>query len=344
VGEREFHPLRFKSKWHQRWPQFLEQHNSLVKSLDDHASLLVEMQNFCAENSNVQNAVQKRLNVTENLIATFKQSSELLAEATLREGQVLPEEPKASNQNPEREILTPKSKKQKITEKSTDPSGLFMVDPTPTPLNKLMKEKPTVAVRANEGQKRRVRDDEELEAPVTEQEKSDRKIKRPRKKRSNDESLPQSKSEPVGEPAAEADDAEEDFAKAVEARVRAKEERRKAKAERKRKRSINDSMDVAMEKGVLEPNKKAKGKHVTDNTSIEAPNLASTASNGMPPPQKTGAKRKDSAEEPAIEQHFAKKHGKDDLADKFQAPKRPHNDGTNGGAPAKRARKRKSSR
>jgi hypothetical protein len=340
-------PLEFKSKWHQQCPQFLAQHNSLVKLLDSHATLLAEMHVSCAKNSTVQNAVQKRLSNTEVLIFTFNKSAELLADASKHEEQVLPEESKVSEQISEREILKPRSKMQKITEKSTDPSGLFMVDPTPTPLDKLMKEKPTVPIRANEGQKRKARDDDRSEAPAIDQEKSERKIKKPKKKHSKHSPVAESTSDPGQEHGQGADDAEEEFAKAVEARIQAKEGKRKAKAERKRKRSTNDSMDIAMENRVAEPNKKVKGNHMADNTSTEAANRVPAASNGAPASQKKEAKLMDwETEGPATEEKSTekpqKKHSKDDLADNQTATKRPHNDGISDEAPAKRARKRKS--
>ncbi|KIY01661.1 uncharacterized protein Z520_01798 [Fonsecaea multimorphosa CBS 102226] len=209
------------------WKAFLDQHNSLLTLLDSHASLLAEMRKFCLDNSQTLGLLQDRLNATENLIATFKLSAESLTDITKREEQV----PKEDAKVPEPEILNvpipvavPKPKPQLPAEPILDPSGFFAVDTNPTPIEQLYKQKPTVAVKAKDGPKRKASGEQLDPNSVSENEPVRKKPKQSHKREA-----------PVIQ---EEDDS---FVKRVEARSRAKEERKKARLDKKRKRQSGDS-------------------------------------------------------------------------------------------------------
>ncbi|KIW64029.1 hypothetical protein PV04_08990 [Phialophora macrospora] len=244
------------------WETFLNQHASIVSLLDTHASLLVEMRKLCDDNSATRALILGRLNITEKSIATFKESAESLQEVTKREEQVVREDAKA----PATEVpivpirLTKKPKSQKPVKAVADPSGLFTIDPNPTPIEQLYKEKisktkPTDPSKANENTKRRVEADHPPRAePETGEEPTRKKPKKHHERkaplRPTDEDRPvDNVQQPDGD--------DDDFVKAVEARTKAKEEKKKAKANKKRKRQSEDSTEGAS--GTKK--KKLKGKH-----------------------------------------------------------------------------------
>lgn len=259
--------------------QFQDQHKSLVSLLDNHASLLVEMRSFCLDSGPAQDLVQIRLNTTETLIATFKQSIELLTEAAKREEPLTPDEPTQipipERNSPIVPIPIVGSQKKPVPAKlEADPSGLFTIDTNPTPIEQLYKEKPfqrekhTVAQRAKNFFKRKSPEDDQQPSTNPDTNRSQHDPRHKKSKKNHVRSPPQptaedendddkevrqqlEKKRPQPQQQAMLDNSEEDaaandsdsFIQAVEARALAKEERRKAKAVKKRKRASLDSTE-----------------------------------------------------------------------------------------------------
>ncbi|KAK4938929.1 hypothetical protein LTR10_020677 [Elasticomyces elasticus] len=192
------------------WEKFFEQHDSIVSLLDSHASLLVEMRHHCADGTAARDLIQSRLLNAENLIATFKSSTESLREVTNREEVILKTSSDPSSRVPESLPHAP-------AEPTVDPSGLFSVDPNPSDINHLLQKKTTP--------KRKLDDfgSETIGANGGEQDGPSHK--RPR---SRDHAQPEN---------------DDSFVRGVEARVRAKEDRKKARSDKKRKRQSNEAMD-----------------------------------------------------------------------------------------------------
>ncbi len=257
--------------------------------LDSHASLLVEMRKLCEDSSSARALILGRLNTTEKLIATFKQSTESLSDATERDEQVLHEDSKPPKPEaptvPIRETKKPKLRKTATA--VPDPSGFFTIDPNPTPIEQLykeqpVKEKPTISGKKKDSPKRKI----EAERPRTEPVHED-EPKRKKPKKNNDRKVPpppsvEDEEEPDDQAPVEDDD--DSFVKAVEARSKAKEEKRKAKADKKRKRTSEDSTEGL--NGTT--NKKKKEKHARK---AEAPAPIPAV------PASTGAKRKNQPNE-----------------------------------------------
>jgi colicin import membrane protein len=233
------------------------------------------MRKLCDENSATRALILGRLNITEQSIATFKQSTESLQEVTKREEQVIGEDSKAPGTEiptvPIRPTKKPKS--QKPVKAVPDPSGFFTIDPNPTPIEQLYKEKigktkPTASFKAKESPKRRIEADHpprpeagSAEEPTRKKTKKNHERKAPPRPTVEDE-----QANGVQEPGGDDDD----FVKAVEARTKAKEEKKKAKANKKRKRQSEDSTEGA---GGTKK-KKLKGKHEAKSEGGASPALA----------------------------------------------------------------------
>ncbi|EXJ55509.1 hypothetical protein A1O7_08437 [Cladophialophora yegresii CBS 114405] len=257
------------------WETFLDQHNSIVSLLDTHASLLVEMRKLCDDKSATRSLILGRLNVTEKSIATFKQSTESLQEVMKREEQVVGEESKA----PETEVPTipirptKKPTSQKSVKAVPDPSGFFTIDPNPTPIEQLYKqkpgkEKPAGLAKAKENPKRKV----EADRPPRAEQANEEEPKRKRSKKDHERKVtpPPPAEDEKAEGVQEPDDDDDDFVKAVEARAKAREEKKRAKANKKRKRQSDDSTEGANST----KNKKRKGDHETKSEASAPPAVA----------------------------------------------------------------------
>jgi hypothetical protein len=237
--------------------------------------------------------VHTRLNTTEVLIATFKQSTETLQEITKRDGEFGTEEQKAPEPEvrhvPVRPIKVPKS--QKPTTLVPDPSGFFTVDLNPTPIEELYKEKPkkeklnteqpNIATKAVRKQKRNVEPHQSRGETTTEHEPQRKKVKNIHEKAVPPRPTVEDEEE------IEEDDKDDSFAKSVAARTKAKEEKRKAKANKKRKREESGEPTEAVKSP---KDKKHKEKH-----SSRVDELAKTAPSEAPTPanERQGQKQKD---------------------------------------------------
>ncbi|OCT44740.1 hypothetical protein CLCR_06122 [Cladophialophora carrionii] len=251
------------------WETFLDQHNSIVALLDTHASLLVEMRKLCGDKSATRSLILGRLNITEKSIATFKQSTESLQEVTKREEQVIMEDSKA----PETEAPTipirptKKPKSQKSVNAVPDPSGFFTIDPNPTPIEQLYKEK-SGKDKTKENPKRKIEADRPLRAEQGTAEEPERK--RPKKNHERNVKTPPTAEDEQVEDMQEADGDDDDFVKAVEARAKAREEKKMAKANKKRKRQSEESTEGAN----ITKNKKRKENHETKSETFATPAVA----------------------------------------------------------------------
>ncbi|EHY59309.1 hypothetical protein ABEF95_015286 [Exophiala dermatitidis] len=226
------------------WQSFFDQHQSLVSLLDTHASLLAEMRKHCADSAAVK-LVETRLVTTENLIATFRESTESLREVS-KQQEAVPK--KADNFNPTMPYPVPAPQPHIPTEPIVDPSGLFTVDTNPTPLDQLFQNKsnPTSANKAKkQGKKRKASDSGHG----------------PTAGDGGSENTPESKKlrSSAGQEHQEAAGEDDSFVRGVEERARAKEERRKARADKKRKRQSDGSTNSSS-KGPK--NKKQKQRHM----------------------------------------------------------------------------------
>ncbi|EXJ84819.1 hypothetical protein A1O3_05492 [Capronia epimyces CBS 606.96] len=252
----------------QIWEQFLAQHQSLVSSLDTHASLLAQMRKHCIDGGPVVGLIETRLITTENMIATFKESTDSLREVVRQEEAP----PKATSYSipivaaPEPHVSNPPV---------IDPSGLFTVDTNPTPLEHLFRDKTTNGDESKKHAKRKASD---LENHAQVRNSGSGHAPQSKKARSNH----QQSEEAVGE--------DDSFIRGVEARSRAKEERRKARTEKKRKRQSDGSTN-SVNKGPK--NKKQKQKHTPKLPATTKPvetqtkkgnkrNKEEAASNGAP--------------------------------------------------------------
>lgn len=257
--------------------------------LDTHASLLVEMRKYCADSDSALGLVKTRLVTTENLIATFKQSTESLVCSSI------PPQPHLKlnwiwqrDVTNREEVISkaaslpipvgPSPKPHVPAEPALDPSGLFSVDANPTPVERLAQKKPSIEAQMSQNQKRKYSEPEPQSNDANVASGSEPK----RRKASPSDGRPV--------PAPEEEDS---FVRRVEARTRAKEERRRTKMEKKRKRQSDSSIN-SRSKGPK--NKKQKQKHGPKLVERQTPNgkrsNAEPNSNGIPNGQPTKKRKK----------------------------------------------------
>jgi len=187
------------------WQNFFQQHDSIVSLLDSHASLLVQLREHCAGSTTVLDAIQARLLSTETLIAGFRSSAESLRSITNQEDFESTDS-----------VSRPQPKPSISTERTTDPSGLFTFDTTPTVVSDLLKENTTPKRKMNA---------QGHDAHGTTEDQ--REHKRPRLNGHDEQAV------------SEEDDS---FVRGVEARVQAKANRKKERFDKKRKRQSDGSM------------------------------------------------------------------------------------------------------
>jgi hypothetical protein len=251
-----------------------------VTLLDEHASLLAGMGKACENNGELHDLVYARLNTTESLLATFKQSTESLQEVTKREEPVrngdsaTPQE--TAQEVPIRVIKVPKSQKAKKPE--MDPSGLFSIDTNPTPVDQLYKENSRSRMQsgtmpAKLPPKRKAEEALPRMVLTTNKNSTPKKAKTVHVEAEQSPSAgppPPTVEDDGGDeeqpPADKGDDEDDDFVKRVEARTRARDLKKKQKENKKRKRESAASSES------LKPpqTKKTKDRHETSAASVQS--------------------------------------------------------------------------
>ncbi|KIX00075.1 uncharacterized protein Z518_05132 [Rhinocladiella mackenziei CBS 650.93] len=245
------------------WQKFFDQHKSIVSLLDTHASLLAEMCQSCADISPAQELVQARLAHTESLIATFKESTESVREATKREEIIF-----EATSSPPHNVPPPRPHVPATP--ALDPSGLFTVDTNPTPIEQLFRDNSKSGDKSK-NQSKRKGDEPQVQLSYVNGASHDSPKKKKKKLKPSDQGPEQDSG------------ADDSFLRGVEARLQAKEERKKAKQDKKRKRQSDSSIS----NGVKGPkNKKRKQRHdnkassktleIRQNQSSKRPNAEST--------------------------------------------------------------------
>lgn len=241
-----------------------------MSSLDTHASLLAEMRKHCADGSPAGGLIETRLVTTENLIATFRESTEALVgtfpfppplrlsttgliqrrqREVVRQEELIPDV--ASHPIPS----VPAPKPHVPTEPIVDPSGLFTVDTNPTPVDHLLRHQAAAGDKSKKHAKRKAGD---VEARAQGAKAGSGNVIQPKKAKPNH----QQPEETVGE--------DDSFVRGVEARSQAKEDRRKARTEKKRKRQSDGSTNSVTK---APKSKKQKQKHAqkpTGSTEVQA--------------------------------------------------------------------------
>ena len=241
------------------------------------------MRKLCKEGTKTHEAVHVRLMTTENLLGRLKDSTERLQFITGREEDVIKDAREAAEPEisavPVRPFKIPTS--QIPTKSAPDPSGLFTLDPNPTPIEQLYKERPTPMV-TTPGKWKRTFEDQKSQAEAAAENEPDRK--RPKR---------DGKHSGVAQPRVEkengvkdGDDEDESFTKAVEARAKAKEEKRLSRKDKKRKR---EESGESAETPKSPKGKKRKEKHKPEGT--ESATAAAPAADPVPVAKPDKAKR-----------------------------------------------------